>query len=370
MIQYELALNKERQNDPQILACLGRVYLIKSRQEKNLASMKQSLSYSMRALEVAPEQIHFKFNVAFVQMHIAQLVLSLPESMRSAEEVETAASGLDAAIESFSLIAKSPNPPFPRNDIEQRASMGRNTIKKQLERAIQSQKEYEQKNAERLRQARETRDAEIKKREAERQKAEDARLEERRKMLEERQKIQERDMELASKRADDERKKEELEMTTDSETGERRKRVKKKGVPKRKKKNVDSETEGEGSDGDATRQPSRTPASGDERPRKRKRKLERKSVKQSKYKSSELIDDSDEDLDGNDVPRDDDDAQTPDVPADTPMGDDGDDGEEVIATKPRRAARVVVDDDEDDDEEEAVSGKADVSMNDAVDDDD
>ena len=324
--------------------------------------MKQSLQYSQRALEVAPEQIHFKFNVAFVQNHIAQLIVGLPEAQRSLEEVEAAAEGLDAAIEAFSQIAKAPNPPFPRNDIEQRAAMGRNTIKKQLERATQGQREYEQKNADRLRHARETREAEIKKREEERKKAEEAREEERRNLLKERARIQERDRELADKRADEDRKREEAEMTTDSETGERRKRVKKKGTAKRKKKGADSGSEGEASDGDVP-EPSRDPGSGDERPRKRKRKLERKSVKQSKYKSSELVVDSDEDDDL--IPANQDDDNRADTP-DLSMGDD--DADEVVAAKPRGRVTRVIDDDEDDDEDEVANGKADVSMDDAEDD--
>ncbi|KAF2841406.1 tetratricopeptide [Patellaria atrata CBS 101060] len=369
---YETALAKDRARDPQVLACLGRVWLMKGKQEKSVQAMKTSLEYSQRALEVAPEQIHFKFNVAFVQIQIAQLIYTLPDSQRTLEEVETAALGLDQAIESFSAIAKSPNPPFPRGDIEQRANMGRNTMRKQLERAVQNQREYEQKHAARLQQAREAREAEIRKREEARRQAEEAANEQKRKIAEERQKMQEKDRELAELRAEEERRREEAEMTTDSETGERRKRVKKKGGAKRKKKTggEEDETDGEVSDGGSKRRStaaSATPASsGDERPRqKKKRKLERKSKTSSKYKSSERIVDSDEDdealaqMNGNEglAAK----INTPGSGAEESMADEDEEGGPVSQPR-KKTTRVIEDDDED---EEALENDADIPMKDA-----
>ncbi len=64
-----------------------------------------------QALEVAPDHIHSQFNVALVQSLLAQLVYSLPESERTLVQVEAAADGLDAAIDAFTRIAQSPNPP-------------------------------------------------------------------------------------------------------------------------------------------------------------------------------------------------------------------------------------------------------------------
>ncbi|KAK5006044.1 protein required for normal CLN1 and CLN2 G1 cyclin expression, partial [Cryomyces antarcticus] len=96
---YEAALAKDRGRDPQILACLGRVWLLKGKQDKSTTAMKTSLEYSQRALEVAPEQVHFRFNVAFVQIQIAQLTYTLPESQRSLSDVMAASAGLDAAID-------------------------------------------------------------------------------------------------------------------------------------------------------------------------------------------------------------------------------------------------------------------------------
>ncbi|OCK78598.1 hypothetical protein K432DRAFT_406325 [Lepidopterella palustris CBS 459.81] len=357
---YEAALAKDRARDPQILACLGRVWLLRGKQEKSIQAMKTSLEYSQRALEVAPEQIHFKFNVAFVQIQIAQLIYTLPEAQRTLAEVEAAATGLDEAIESFSVIARSPNPPFPKNDIEQRANMGRNTMRRQLERAIQNQREYEDKNAARLQQAREMREAEMRKRQEEKRKAEEAEAEVKRKIAEDRQKMEEKDREYIEKRMEEERRRQEFVAQDEARRGGRGKR----SGGKRKKKGETSDSDTEGRDTDAGERTSRqrsamtseTPgSSGDERPRQKKRKLERKSKHAGKFKSDELIVDSDSD---GDPDRDEND--------DTQAGGDGKGQENPIA-RPRKAARVI-DEDEDDEEvePEALSnGNGDVSMTEA-----
>ncbi|KAG9593181.1 TPR-like protein, partial [Aureobasidium melanogenum] len=322
---YEAALAKDRTHDPSILACLGRVWLMKGKQEKNLQAMKTALEFSNRALESSPEQLHFKFNVAFVQIQIAQLIYTQPEAARTLVDLEAAASGLDEAIESLMAIARAPNPPFPKNDIEQRANMGRNTMRKQLDRALQSQRDFEQKNASRLEQARQQREAEIKKREDEKRALEEAKEERRRKIAEERQRMQEQDREIAEQKIEEEaerKAREEAEFTTDEETGGRKKREKKPKGSRRKKKGGESDSdivndEDEGSDADGNadfdgrrekRQKSKrrsTSAASDdedgEKPKKKKRrKLERKSKvaePKGKFKSSEVVVDSDSDDD-------------------------------------------------------------------------
>ncbi|KAL9608745.1 MAG: hypothetical protein Q9167_006434 [Letrouitia subvulpina] len=358
---YESALKHNRASDPQILACLGRVWLLKGKQEKSPTAMKTSLSYSHRALSVAPQQIHFKFNIAFVQIQLAQLLYTLPEHQRTLEDVVKASEGLDEAIESFTEIAQSKNPPYPRGDIEQRANMGRNTMRRQLERAVQSQKEYEEKNAARLQEARDQREAETKRREDERRKAEEVRDEERRKIKEEREKMTALSRELAEKRAEEERKREEAEFTTDSE-GERVKRKKAKKGGKRKKKGEESESETEGGDQDEggkkkrrnkkarSTEPSSAVGSSEEegkKPRRRKR-LARKA---DNFKSSEIVVDSDSS--GEDA--------APNGPAAGEDSDaemrDLDDEENTVVSKPRgRANRRIDDEDEDEEMEEDEVG--------------
>jgi len=376
--QYEAALHKDRASDPQVLACLGRVYLLKGKQDKSPLAMKSSLDYSRRALALAPSQIHFNFNIAFVQIQMAQLMYTLPDSQRTLVEVQAAATGLDDAIESFTEIAQSKNPPYPKHDIEQRANMGRNTMRRQLERSIQSQREYEEKNAARLEEARKSREAEFARREAERLKAEQEAEEEKKKIQEARYAMLQTSRELAEKRAEDERRKEEAEMTTDSETGERVKRKKKpRAAPsggKRKKKTEDSGTETMEEGKPRRRRKNATTtetseASEGDKPKKRRR-LARKP--EGKFKSSELVVESDEDDDDDVLPanrggggegdEEMSDAVSPPPPADPadPAGVDGgdvdeeeDDEEDLPAVVRGRKKNVVESEEEDDEEGEA-----------------
>ncbi|KAI5246605.1 TPR-like protein [Aureobasidium subglaciale] len=397
---YEAALAKDRTHDPSILACLGRVWLMKGKQEKNMPAMKTALEFSNRALESTPDQVHFKFNVAFVQIQIAQLIYTLPEATRTLVDLENAAHDLDEAIESLMAIARAPNPPFPKNDIEQRANMGRNTMRKQLDRALQSQRDFEEKNASRLETARQQREAEIQKREDEKRKLEEAKEERRRKIAEERQRMQEQDREIVEQKIEEEaerKAREDAELTTDEETGGRKKRDKRPKGARRKKKGGDSDSdiindEDEGSDADGNddfggsekRQKSKrrsTSAASDdedgEKPKKKKRrKLERKgkvAEPKGKFKSSEVVVDSDSDDDAvataNENTRlaekinDEDDAQKEARAdeADESMAE-GEDDDAVVERRRKKPARVI-DDDEDEDEDEAPAANGgDVSM--------
>lgn len=282
------------------------MWLLKGKQDKSVQGMRNALEFSNRALEIAPEQVHFQFNVAFVQIQVAQMIYTLLDSQRTLQDVQSASDGLDEAIDSLTMIAQSRNPPYPKHDIEQRANMGRNTMRRQLERAIQGQREYENKNAEKLQQARDIREAEIRKRDEERRKAEDVALEEKKKIAEERHVMLEVSRKLAEAKSEEERRKEEAEYTEDEETGERVKRKKKKasggggGGGKRKKRGEDSDTDGDGTEGETTRRKARRKSttensalatSDEERAPKKRRKLQRRgAVKdRTKFKSSEIV---------------------------------------------------------------------------------
>ncbi|KAL4890424.1 hypothetical protein BDV59DRAFT_194976 [Aspergillus ambiguus] len=338
---YETALSKDRARDAQILSCLGRVWLLKGKQEMSLAAMKTALDYARRAHAVAPAQVHLEFNVAFVQNQIASLAYSLPETQKTVVEVQEASDGLRQAIEAFGRLAQAKNPPYPAGSLEQRANMGK-TIIKQLERALQRQKEYEEKNAAKLQQAREAREAELRRREAEVAKAQEAERERKQKVAEERQQMIAEAQRLAEQRAEEERAREAAEMTTEEETGAQVKRSKKKST-KRKKKRADDDgfiTDGEspaprdeGSDGE----------SGGETAPKKRRRLERRSggKTQSKYKSSEMVVDSSEDeADAGEA--------TAATPAESDHGEEDD--EEVVQRRRTKVPRRVADDDEEEDD--------------------
>ncbi|KAL4942869.1 hypothetical protein BDV06DRAFT_191309, partial [Aspergillus oleicola] len=347
---YEAALSKDRARDAQILACLGRVWLQKGKQEASLTAMKTALDYAQRAHSVAPTQPHLEFNVAFVQNQIASLTYGLPETQRTVQDVEDAAEGVRTAIETFTRIAGVKNPPYPAESLEQRANMSK-TIIKQLDRALQSQREYEEKNAAKLQQAREAREAEIKRREEEVRKAQEAERERKQRVAEERQQLVEEAQKLAAQRAEEERAREEAEMTTESETGEKVKRTKKKssgGKRKKQRREDDFINDDEGDAGGARSSGPDDSGQEDSAPKKRRR-LERRSrgsakasASSSKYKSSEMVVNSDED----DEP----------AAAATPAGGDDEDEEEDVVQR-RRAKptrRVADDDDEEEDEGEAA----------------
>jgi RNA polymerase-associated protein CTR9 len=415
---YEIALARIKSTDPQLptlLACLGRVWLLRSKTEQpaaRLESMKTSLDYSRRALEAAKgakDEINHRFNVAFVQIQIAQLVNTIKEQQRTLADVETASRDLDAAIDAFSEIAKAPNPPFPAGDIEQRANMGRNTMKRQLAEAIEKQTAYEYASEAKISEARRLREAAFAEREEKKRQQRAAEEAEKLKIKEERIRMAEQDKELIQQRLEEAQAREEAELTEDPDTGEKKKREKKpksKGTGgKRKKKGGDDDSGDDGfleaSDGDfdgAAEKPKRgkkkgrsarssvTPGgeggSDDEAaPKKKKRRLASRkdaSAKSSKYKSADFIQDSSEDEGGegggaggtqrsrggeSETPA----AQTPAADEDEAMSDVGGQEEEAVArpVQRKKAARVL-DDDEDEDEDGGDDAAAPVPADNAV----
>lgn len=345
---YETALAKDRPRDAQLLTCLGRVWLLKGKQEMNLPAMKTSLEYAQRARSVATGQVHLEFNVAFVQYQIASLTYGLPETQKTVQDLEVALEGLKEAVETFDNLAKSKNPPYPAGSLEQRANMGRNTITRQLERALQNQKDYEERNAAKLQQAREVREAERRKREEEVRKAQELEQERKKKVTEERQRMIEEAQKLATKRQEEEHAREEAEFTTDEDGN----RVRRKKKPSKRKKKTDDVV----SDGESPKKGKSTePESDGESAPKKRRRLERRSgakieQNQNKYKSSEMAVDSD-----------DEDAVQASAGAesdnDEAMRDTNPDEEEEDVVQHRRAkvSRRIADDDDDEDEEEAAA---------------
>ena len=386
---YEQALVRSREREPGILACLGRVWLVRGRQEKKLDAYKTSLDFSRRALEASPENINFRFNVAFVQIQLAQMIISLPEQQKTLQDVEEASQGLDEAIEAFGKIAKEPNPPFPRGDIEQRANMGRNTMKRQLASAVERQREYEEKNRERLEEARRKREEEVRKREEEKRLADEKAEEERKKIREERERIAEEDRALIERRMEEERAKEAEMWTTDEETGERKKREKKPKEKKRKKRKgdesddeVDGTPDTEGgkrsrprSGAASSTQQSDVDGESGSRRKNKKRKLESRkgrATTSSKYKSKDIVEDSsDDDGDGGAAAKSDGElreesetpaVETPGAGAETPDAGQDEEEEEVVqrAEKRKKKARIL-DDEEDESLDEDGSGVGEVA---------
>ncbi|KIW71074.1 hypothetical protein PV04_03282 [Phialophora macrospora] len=386
---YEIALRKEAKGEnAQLLACLSRAWLLKGKADRSIPALNTALDYMKRALATQADSPHLQFNVAFIQFQIAQHVNQAKETDRTLEDVDAAAAGLEEAIETFERVAKHKQPPYPRTALEQRAAMGKNTMRNQLERQRVKQAAYEEENATKLKEAKERREEELRRREeiARRRREEEeeraAKIAmERRKLVEETERIAEQIRAEAAAR-------EAAEYTDDEETGERVKRkAKKKGGSKRKKRDDEDGFIEDDEDGKSERSVSRTPMSGTEgeaaaeKPKKKRRKLERKSAgkesarrkNESRYKSSAIIVDSDSELDEASA------VATPEGPAaHTPVSEAaaGDEDQVMADTRPaeeedevqprpparqRKQLRTIADDDDDDEEgefEEAFNGIA------------
>lgn len=383
---YEIALRKEgKSENPQLLACLSRSWLLKGKADRSIPALNTALDYMKRALATQSDSPHLQFNVAFIQFQIAQHVNQAKETDRTLEDVDAAISGLEEAIETFEEVARHKQPPYPRTALEQRAAMGKNTMRNQLERQRVKQAAYETENATKLKEAKEKREEELRRREeiARRRREED---EERiAKIAEERRKIVEETDRIAEQIRAEQAAREAAEYTDDEETGERvkRKALKKKSAPKRKKRDDEDGFIEDDDDGKSERSVSRTPMSGSdaegetEKPKKKRRKLERKGAgkesakrkNESKYKSSAVIVDSDsEELDEGsavatpeeaaaDTPA----SEVADQDEDQPMADTrvAEDDEDVVRPRPptrqRKQLRTIADDDDDDEDEEEDS---------------
>lgn len=373
----------DHKEDTQLLACLSRAWLLRGKNDKSILSHHTSLELMKRALATASDSPHLKFNVAFIQFQIVQLVNSLSDTERTLEDLVAAKAGLEEAISTFEEVASVQNPPYPKAMLEQRAAMSKGTMMKQVDRAMQQQSDYEKANSEKLAEARRRRDEELRARDAaaqRRREEEEAREAEVRKKREEY-------AEEAAKKYEEFRQaaliREAADYTTDEDTGERVKRQKKKrgeGRGKKRKQRDDEdgfiehdEDSDSGAEAGALRERSPLSDSGAEAERqpKKKRKLERKSgrkekpakkprEKEGKFKSQAVIVDSDE-SEEEAVP-------TPkggsrsasEVVEDVPTPDGGDvhmpEADDEQADKPkaprqRKQLRTIADDDEDEDEE-------------------
>lgn len=385
----------DHKEDAMLLACLSRAWLLRGKTDKSILSHTTSLDLMKRALGTAPDSPHLRFNVAFIQFQIVQLVNSLRETERTLDDLVAAKTGLEEAVATFEEVATVPNPPYPKAMLEQRAAMSKGTMMKQTDRAIQQQGDYENANKEKLEEARRKRDEELKARDAaalrraEEEEAREAVVREKREAF----------MKDAADKAEEFRQaaliREAAEYTTDEETGERVKREKRKkergvgGGRGKKRKQRDDEDgfiehdEDEDSDAENFGRAG-TPLSGDDAggelqpPKKKKRTLERKrpqkekerkgstkskpKEKEGKFKSQAVIVDSDESEEEEEA------VATPksgvdsDLGGDVPTPDAGDangdvdmeEDEDFTKAKPlprqRKQLRTIADDEDEDED--------------------
>src|SRR5262249_6715683 len=95
----------DHKEDAQLLAWLSRVWLLRGKTDKSILSHTTSLDLMKRALATQPESPHLRFNVAYIQFQIVQLVNSLSETQRTLDDLVAAKSGLEEAIATFEAVA-------------------------------------------------------------------------------------------------------------------------------------------------------------------------------------------------------------------------------------------------------------------------
>ncbi|ANZ76416.1 BA75_03467T0 [Komagataella pastoris] len=180
---YTIALEKFSNGmDSKLLVLIGRAWYHRGFYEKSLDAYRKALEVSEQAYQLSKLPA-LRFNIVFIQFQIADFVKSLPNTQRDLTTLENALSGLNDAIESLLKLAELDQPPYPSEDLKARATMGSNTLRNQLERAIQDQQDYEMSIQEKLRTAR-----------RKQQLDEEKRLEQEQKRLEEAKKRQEAEL--------------------------------------------------------------------------------------------------------------------------------------------------------------------------------
>ncbi|KAK9460004.1 uncharacterized protein V1516DRAFT_678623 [Lipomyces oligophaga] len=152
---YEIALERfQGGRNIQTMMCLGRVWLQRGMEELSVESVETAIRYSQKALEQSPSNLALKFNVAFCEFQLAEVVRRKPIADSNVETIEKAASGLEEAIQLLTELAGASHPPYPAAEIQQRANMGQNTTRRQLERVLAQRKEYEERSEAKLEAAR------------------------------------------------------------------------------------------------------------------------------------------------------------------------------------------------------------------------
>lgn len=157
---YEIVLEQfQGGKNVQTMMCLGRVWLKRGINELSVESVENAIKYSERALALSPSNLALKFNIAFGHFQLAEVIRHVNINDRKISDIEKAAEGLEKAIAILNDLAGEKNPPYPAAEIQQRATMGQNTTRRQVERLLKEQKEYEEKSEAKLDAARKARES-------------------------------------------------------------------------------------------------------------------------------------------------------------------------------------------------------------------
>lgn len=316
---YETGLQKfYNGQNTSVMMCLSRAWYAKATRDQSFVAMKTALHLAQTAQMLSPGDKSIKYNIAVIEQRAAEMVFSLPVSKRTLEELQEAldlATNAQRFLFELSEDTSKGGLPYDKDMASQRHRYLGSLLRKGTEQ-ISQQQEYEKEHHAKLEAARAFRMAEKAAAEAK----EKARLEELQReaaaLAEERRKAREEAALWAAQHKDDssdedkpKRKKkgkaagddlfdDDDEAATEPRKEPKEKKERKPRITARKRKGKDAQTGDEGlSSGED--------AEKTERPRKRLTKKrvvnddEEEEVDQrarKKFKTSDLIEDSDEEL--------------------------------------------------------------------------
>lgn len=323
---YQLALTRFTDGkDARLLNYFARAWLLRGLSEKNLDCFKTAFKYVNESYDLNPIPA-YKFNITYIEFQLADFVRKLPSSKRNMEDLEKSIKGLEDAIVVLNSMAEdtSIHPPYPAEDLKLRASMG-STLLKQLEKALEDQKEHEEGFENRIKEAKKVKEEEERLKLEAKLKEEEERKKIEEKLIAERKELEQQQQEWNLLRMEEEKDSQDF-MEKPMEEKEKKKR-------NRKKKDIGDEDVG-------------------------KSKKKQKVLQKKSKLSNEFIDDSDEDADFSEDEMDvgygesgnDNDEEEEEEEA---RNDDDNDSNNKV----ERKKAVIVDDEEEDDDEIAADAK-------------
>lgn len=138
---YEIALARFSDgNDTRILTFLGKTWYLRGLFEKNLNYLKKAKQYAEEVLEKTNgNSASFKFNVAYIDYQIAEFITKQLPDVRSVDEIKGAILNLNSAIAILKELSleEEKNPPYPKSELNQRALLGENTLLNRLNASLE-----------------------------------------------------------------------------------------------------------------------------------------------------------------------------------------------------------------------------------------
>ncbi|CUM65692.1 uncharacterized protein PRCAT00003340001 [Priceomyces carsonii] len=303
---YEIGLARYTNgSDLRILSFLGRAWYLRGVSEKNISALKKALEFSEEAYEnFNGSKSSLRFNIAYVQFQIAEVITKLPIEQRNVEDIKEALINLNSAITTLNSLASDDEPyaPYPKAELKARANLGTNTLLNRLNSCLQETTDNISSIENRLEEAKRFREEEEQKKLKEEEEHLAARRLKDEELAKERAKLQEQAQQWAEEarmdvvvdKEDDGLFDEEVAKKSVSKTKSRSKSKK-----SRKKAVVDDSEDSTTSESDIEPNSKSKPENAGKLKRKGEVEADDNvpSKKKKSYLSKEIIEDSDEDLD-------------------------------------------------------------------------